>query len=652
MPRSVPIIFCLFILLASTAKAQDFLPKLDQLKSIQPDSNSVYFKEIWILSRDVNKNDAGGFLRRATEKMDLGYFKEALPDIDKSITIDSTLSYSYFLKGFILFRNGSHSESLLNFKKAIALNDTNAFSYFYSAELFMMSGKFNEADSLYNRAIKIDNKLFQAYFGLANLSLYRRETVKAEKLYNKVIKLRPDFPLTYLNLALLNFFDHFKAIKYINKAIEVSPSYAHAYFMRGYLEIFQDKIFATFKDWNKAIELDSLNIYYRISRGFLYIQNKQNQEGFLDLAKALKTSNADNYVSDFQQTEKEQITTDFFSQIVTYNAWSNELTGTDKSKLIDAICLFLQEKYDLAEDIYSKLSENSSSKGLVLYLRGYNLEHFHKPDLALTCYKNAIREKSFPTEAYLRQGIVMMDLRSFYDAIKSLTIYINGNDSTKLAFRARANSFLQISKFDSAIIDYTSYLKLDSSQKDILTNRAFCFKQLEKYEEAIQDYDRILNHNPDIDIVDLSSECKFASGDTTGAYKLLNDTYKNLHFLSETGYNLLGTINLLNKNYDSAIVVFTELIKINPQNINGLIYRGLAFYSKQEYVKAKSDLTAALKINNEEITALYTRGLVYVKLNDQEDAFTDLQKAASLGHPLAKRAISIYLRDYRPKLKS
>jgi tetratricopeptide (TPR) repeat protein len=641
------------LLLSDNLFSQDFLPKLDQIKSLQRDSNNFYFKEIWIKSKDINFNDPEGFIRRASDKLNLGYFEEALPDVNKSIGLDSTNGRSYSLKGYIMLKYDSLNSALKNFGKAIYFSDTSIYNYYYSAEVCMIMGKFREADSLYNITINQDKNFLEGNFGLANLYFLKGDLKQSEVHYKKVININPDFAGAYFNLAIIySITDLNKAIRYLDKSIEVNQSFAHAYYFRGYLKQYQNKIPATLKDWNKAIELDPENNLYRVSRAFLNIYANKFHEGFDELSLTIETSNTQNFVSDFEQSPKTQLVNDFISQIASHGKYAQQISLREKGTLVEAMCLFFLGKHNRAEEIYKNLSMTTAFPGLIYYLRGFNLEYLKKPELSLNSYNSAVKERSFPNEVFLRQGIVYYDLKRYQNAIQSLNIYINNNDSTKVAYRIRAHSYCRILEFDSALIDYNNFLKIDSTELDIYFDRAFCFKELERYQDAITDYSYIIKHKEmDLESLGLLAECKYLSRDTIGAFNLLNETHGKFGFLEQDGYFLRGMINLSFKNYDSAIADFDQIIKHNVHHTEAYTLRGLAYYNKVEYVKARNDLTSALKIDDTDIVALYTRGMVYIKMNKLSEAFADLQKADSLGHPLAKKALQMYLNDFAPNNK-
>jgi tetratricopeptide (TPR) repeat protein len=649
---------CIFVfyfvsLTSNDIFSQDFIPKLDPGRSIQRDSDNFYFNHIWIKSRDINSDDINGFMRRATDKLDLGLNKEALLDANMAIGIDSTLSQPYSLRGFIMLKSDSLKTALSDFKKAISLNDTNLINYQYYAEVCLRMGNVHEADSIYRMVISIDDKFINGHFGLANVYYFKGEYDKAEDQYKRVLKINPSFSYAYFNIALIHLFnDPEKALRNLNRALDVSPGFAQAYFLKGYLEMMQNKPNQTEKNWNMAIKLDSLNKLYRISMGFLKINREDYVEGFSEIRKLLGDSGLRNYLNDFEKSDKEKIMSDFLIQATIFNDFYDRLRPDERSELIKAMCLFYLMKFDIAESLYQKQIALSSSPGLAWFLRGYNLEYCQQPDLSLDSYIKSSEQIVFPHEVFLRLGIIYILKQNYRSAIKSLNRYIAFEDSSRSAFVSLGNAYLSISDYDSAIVSFNKVLMLDSSYLDVRLSRAFCYRHLQRYNEALKDYDVVINHRLfDIETNCLKAECKYASGDTTGAVEILNNTLWKFRFLSDDGFYLRGSINLWRMQFNSAIFDFNHVLK--PDNHQDLYtMRGLAFYCNRQYTEAKKDLTLALSINQNDLTALYTLGMVNLKLNEPGEAYTHLREAESMGHPLARRSRLMYLKDYKPPDKN
>lgn len=648
--KSLSLIFGYFFVFISGTIAQDLLPKLNQYNSIQKDSNKFYLNEIWISSADVNNDDAYGYTKRAVEKIQLGYYKEAVKDIYKSISLDSVIAYNFSILGYCMMKLDSLDFAIDCFNKAISKNDTSAINYFYLGDTYLKMRKLDEADSLYNKALTIDRTQVEAIFGLGNVSFLKGQFKRAEVLYNDVIKLNPKYTMAYYNLAIMYlFYDPGKTMKYLNKTIKINPNYAPAYYLRGYINTYQSNYATIIKDWNKAIELDSANGFYHLSRGLLKLRERKFIEGINEIIDVSIKIQYKNIYNDFEKSTSAQRVSDFYSQIVSFINYSYLLSANEKEKIKRALGLFYVKEHEEVDEVYEKLLEESFSNGLIFYFKGFNLEYLGRLEDANESYQKAISLRLFPFETYIRKGKVLKDLKKFQESVNTLNIFINRYDSINLAYRCRGISYVQLGKLDSAITDFNHFLKTDSTETDIYFNRANCYKSLEIFDKAISDYEIVIKMNKyDMESIYLLSECKFLIGDTLGAYNLLNQTFDSLQWLSIEAHLLRGAINIWYAKYDAAISDFDQILKFDKKHINALINRASAFYQKKEYFKALQDYSTVVNTEQQNITALYGRGLVYVKMDDKYNAYKDLKAALDLGHPFAQKAIYKYLKGYKP----
>ncbi len=629
--------------------SQDFLPKFKKYQFIQQDTSNFYFREVWIKSKDVNQDNAIGFTNRAIEKVQLGYFQDALLDIDKSMAIDSTISYNYTLKGYLKFREDSALIALKFIEKAIALDTTDARNFYILGEIYMKTNKLAQADSSFRLCAGLNPGFYQAVFQRAIIALKNDDVKPSENLFKKVLELNPENSLACFNLAILYLDSNpGKTLKYLNKAIERDPNFALAWFFRGYLKaVLRSTFNPMLEDWKKAVDLDSTNILYPISFALLNIYLKRYPEGIDAYLKALKLSATGSYTSDFEKSDRTQRVDDFLSQISTVNNASGFHPDDEGNIIKEALGSFYNKDYENAHILYQKLLTTSSFKGLIYYLMGYNQEYFGKTELAIECYKNSGLQNPFPPEAFLRKGFCYMTVGKYREAINSLNIFIQSNDSIKFAYRCRALSYIQVLQFDSAIMDFDRFLKLDSTASEILFARAVCYKTLGNYGAAIKHFAALTN--PESPIVLESkkqlAECKYLSGDTLGAFLLLSEMSKTNLFGFDDLF-LRGLIFLNWSKYDSAIRDFTFYINRIKTNILAYMYRGEAFMGKQDYQKAIIDYSAALSIEPNNKSARYNRGLAYFHSNKKQKAYDDFKFAESLGHPLASKFISDHLKSY------
>lgn len=95
------------------------------------------------------------------------------------------------------------------------------------------------------------------------------------------------------------------------------------------------------------------------------------------------------------------------------------------------------------------------------------------------------------------------------------------------------------------------------------------------------------------------------------------------HFLS-------GSEMSTNQNFEEAIVEYTKVIALQPDNLDAYHNRGIAKANLKDYNGAILDFTNTIKINPNHDLAYYNRGNAKDDLKDFKDAITDYNKAIKL----------------------
>lgn len=91
------------------------------------------------------------------------------------------------------------------------------------------------------------------------------------------------------------------------------------------------------------------------------------------------------------------------------------------------------------------------------------------------------------------------------------------------------------------------------------------------------------------------------------------------------GYELLKV-----EKYKEAIPYFTKALKIEPNNLTALFYRGACYYFTDEYKKSIADLNIVIKEAPDYANSYFFRGLSYASLGDKKKGNADLETAAKL----------------------
>jgi len=82
--------------------------------------------------------------------------------------------------------------------------------------------------------------------------------------------------------------------------------------------------------------------------------------------------------------------------------------------------------------------------------------------------------------------------------------------------------------------------------------------------------------------------------------------------------------------YDSAIVDYTEVIRLEPKNAFAYLNRGLAYASKYDFDSAIADFTEAIRLDPEYVSAYYWRGWAYSFKGDYDRCIADYTEAIRL----------------------
>jgi tetratricopeptide (TPR) repeat protein len=86
------------------------------------------------------------------------------------------------------------------------------------------------------------------------------------------------------------------------------------------------------------------------------------------------------------------------------------------------------------------------------------------------------------------------------------------------------------------------------------------------------------------------------------------------------------------KDYEKAIVDYTEAIRLDPTDEMAYFSRGIAYSHKKDYDKAIADYTEAIRLDPTDGDAFYKRGLAYKGKLENSKAEADFAEAKRLEH--------------------
>ena len=229
------------------------------------------------------------YFNRANVKFNqLKDYKEAIPDYNKAIMLDSNYIDAYFNKGLANFNLRNFNDAISDFTKCTELKPDYYQAHYNTGITRSNTGDFTNAIKDYSRAIELKEDYSEAFFsrGAAYSNLKDFDNAIAD--YNKVIKYKPDSYNAYFNIGVIksNLEDFSDAINYYSKAIERKADYYPSYMNRGIGYSRLEEFESAMADFTRVIEIEPRQTYAYYNRGIMLLRLGQGDKACHDLQKA------------------------------------------------------------------------------------------------------------------------------------------------------------------------------------------------------------------------------------------------------------------------------------------------------------------------------------------------------------------------------
>ena len=245
--------------------------------------------------------------------------------------------------------------------------------------------------------------------------------------YEKAINLKPDYAIAYYNRGCVNtkLGESERAIADYSKAIELKPDLAEAYNNRGYTYKKIGESEKAIADYSKAIELkpDLAEVYN--NRGNAYDRLGESEKAIADYSKAIEL--------------KPDYANAYNNRGVAYG----DLGGSEKA---------------IAD--YSKAIELKPDYAEAYNNRGCTYDDLGESEKAIADYSKAIELKPDYAEAYYNRGVTYRKLGESEKAIADYSKAIELNPKDKEAYEARAKVYYSLGEEEKAAADEEAASKL------------------------------------------------------------------------------------------------------------------------------------------------------------------------------------------------
>jgi tetratricopeptide (TPR) repeat protein len=516
--------------------------------------------EVWLNSIDINSDDLYGLLNRANDKIQEGYFYEALSDIEKAFIIDSTLSESFLLKGICLMNLGQPDSAEVELNNAIRIDNNNALAYNIRGRIRLISDQITLSENDFLHSLELDNSLGDSYYFLALIKISEYEYVKATKYLKRCIGLMPDFPEAYIALSNLYKLQHqpHASLKTISEGIERMPSNPVLLMVRGTTYLNDEDYKSASTDFNTVLEIEPMNFIGLLMRGTLYSIKQEYNSAYADFYNALKGDSkiGRNFVD---SNVKKQVCaqTNISPNYFTYDSLRY---GKYWSYYQRALCSYLINDYE------------TSLRNLNIIL--VDEPQFYQPyelRAAIHRIKRNPRkaaddiEKSFEIRGdssihdIMNLALLYYWIKDYPKASKYLTLAITHEpDNPDLYYYLARINFYQ-NNLEASISYYEKVLFYLPDYQDVLFQLAQAKNQLGNYEEALEDYYKVLEKDSS------NLELTLIIAEVLNKLKLYNETISllNKYLKLDQGnldvYVYLGDTYSLLEDYENALIYYSKV---------------------------------------------------------------------------------------------
>jgi tetratricopeptide (TPR) repeat protein len=283
-----------------------------------------------------------------------------------------------------------------------------------------------------------------------------------------------------------------------------------------------------------------------------------------------------------------------------------------------------------------------SGKAVAANQRGHEATLRGELDKAIEEYGTAIEHDPRFAKAYANRGRTKAQRGDFSGAIADCdeALRLDPHDIVALLWRGIARD--NAGRADEALADYDEVIRRDPKQATAFVRRAGLRRRKGDEDGAMADCDAAIRADADAapayflraDIHESRGKMKEALADLAEAARKDPGRYRILlgNFLYRTG------------RVRESIAEFDEVLRANPDDADAYNFRGIAWFSSNEFDRAIADYTEAIRLDPGAPFFYSNRGYSRRKAGDLDGAVKDFDKALSLDpshdHALKGRAIA------------
>ncbi len=523
----------------------------------------------------------------------------------------------------------NYKEGQSNFETVVKYDPEDASSWFYLASCYDNLDDIIHARAAYQKVIELRKNFLDAYKSLCVLYVRCDEPDNAIEFAKKALEFeKEDYTLYYIiGTAYMSQKNFEESVKYLEKALELNPEHSQLYNNLGTSYITIGKLDKAYENFVKASEFDPENsiTYFNIA-SILQLKNK-HEEACEYFEKAYAIEPSDSYLVALALSETKCGKYD--SAITHYKTLISHHPEKDTYQYNLACCYELKEDYNYAigilahlvmlnpksvsmaqklANLYVKVNKPIQAKEIYekILLQGnvnedlyYEFAHIcvvtNDTDKAEKILKKVVELNPDHAQAHKDLGVIYLSKRLFdYAKDEFETAYKIAPDDFGIVFEY-ANYLHATTNFKQADEMYARSLEINPENREALAFSALNKLHTNDNEKALEQINHAIAHSVhNAFMLFIAGKVRFAMKDYEGAKEFLIKSYE-LEKIEDVE-NLLGICYMELGNFAQANVIFENLLKDNPGNINLMLNRAKCFEGMNDNTSALAELEKAVEI--------------------------------------------------------
>jgi serine/threonine protein kinase/tetratricopeptide (TPR) repeat protein len=446
-----------------------------------------------------------------------------------------------------------------------------------------------------------------------NQALAAKKADEAIAAFSEALRLDPHSALAFTGRAAAYWKkkDSVRALADLNEALRIDPKHAAAYDVRGQVFADQKKYEQAYSDFTEALRHDEKLAEAYLHRGQVHQAGKHFDKALADFSAALKLKKL--FLAYFHRGVIHKLRNDSDLALEDFTE-ALRLEGPDVDQHDDAhadahnergLLLLNKDKLDEALEEFNAVIKVRANVAAVFNNRGLIYKKKGVFDKAEENFTRAVQLAPTSPIPQTNRGEINLLKGKFPEAVKDCTGALAKDRQFWLAHQIRGRAYSQTKDWDAALKDFNDAITLGGK-----TWQGYYYRGV-VYQDGKTDSTRAIQ-------------------DFTEAIARLPRDVKEL--IHADVYYRRGKAYRAKAEFDHVLRDCTAALGIDPKLLDARGERGIAYYGKNEFPAALSDLDEALKAKSAEAKWYHHfRGSCYARQGDYDKGLEDFKKALDLG---------------------